>query len=77
MKSRQTDNYFRAKTPGRETFKMLMLLSRKFCCLSYMTFLAAILDTVVQYLREVSVHIDMTSYEFSSCLFQVTSDYVP
>ena len=34
---------------------MLMLLSCKFCCLSYMTFLAAILDTVVQYLREVSV----------------------
>ena len=35
---------------------MLMLLSCKFCCLSYMTFLAAILDTVVQYLREVSVY---------------------
>ena len=55
MKSRQTDNYFPAKTPRRETLKMLMLLSCKFCCLSYMTFLAAILDTVVQYLREVSV----------------------
>ena len=55
MKSRQTDNYFPAKTPRRETLKMLMLLSCKFCCLSYMTFLAAILDAVVQYLREVSV----------------------
>ena len=34
---------------------MLMLLLCKFCCLSYMTFLAAILDTMVQYLCEVSV----------------------
>ena len=58
MKSRQTDNYFPAKTPRRETLKMLMLLSCKFCCLSYMTILAAILDAVVQNLHEVSVFYD-------------------
>ena len=36
---------------------MLMLLSCKSYCLSYMTFLAAISDTVVQYLGEVSVYL--------------------
>ena len=34
---------------------MLMLLQYKFCCLSYMTLLAAILDKLMQYLCELSV----------------------